>query len=373
MKVAIVHDWLTGMRGGERVLEIFCQLYPDAVIYTLFYNPSRISEVINKMEIRTSFLQNLPFSIKLYRKYLPLFPLAVEQFDLRGYDLVISSSHCVAKGVLTNPDTLHICYCYTPFRYGWDMYQEYFGEGKLSCPGKVFVLPVINYLRMWDCVSSNRVDYFIAISDNVAGRIEKHYRRKATVIHPPVDTSLFTPGGEQGEFFLVVSAFVPYKRVDVIVHAFNELGLPLKIVGGGPLKKRIQREAKGNIEFLGEVPDSELCKLYQRCRALIFAGIEDFGLVAVEVQSAGRPVIAYGSGGLLESVVDGETGIFFNEQTPEAVINAVRKFQEMSFKTEVIREHAIQFGVEDFRQKFKDYVEKRYREWMQRTRDEISS
>ena len=374
MKVAIVHDWLTGMRGGERVLEIFCQLYPDAVIHTLFYNPKKMSKVINRMDIRTSFLQNFPFSLKWYRKYLALFPLAVEQFDLREYDLVISSSHCVAKGVLTNPDTLHICYCYTPFRYGWDMYQEYFGKGKLNCAEKVFVLPGINYLRMWDCVSSNRVDYFIAISNNVARRIQKHYRREATVIHPPVNTSFFIPGGEQDEFFLVVSAFVPYKRVDLIVRAFNKLGLPLKIVGEGPLKKKLQREAKGNIEFPGDVPDSELCKLYQCCRALIFAGIEDFGLAPLEVQSAGRPVIAYGRGGLLETVVERRTGLFFNEQTPEAVVDAVKKFQGMSFETEVIREHAVQFGVESFKRKFSDYVEKRQREWMQTTKKgEISS
>jgi glycosyltransferase involved in cell wall biosynthesis len=360
------------MRGGERVLEIFCKLYPDADIYTLFYNPKKISEVINSMEVRTSFLQNFPFSLKWYRKYLTLFPLAVEQFDLREYDLVISSSHCAAKGVLTTPDCLHICYCYTPFRYGWDMYQEYFGEGKLGCPGKVIVLPVMNYLRLWDCLSSNRVDYFIAISDNVAKRIEKHYRREAVVIHPPVDTSLFTPGGEQGDFFLVVSAFVPYKRVDILVHAFNELGLPLKIVGRGPLKKRIQREAKSNTEFLEDVSDSELLKLYQRCRALVFAGIEDFGLAPLEVQSAGRPVIAYGKGGLLETVVEGRTGIFFREQTPEAVIGAVKKFQEMSFEEKTIREHAIQFGIEDFKKKFQGYVEERCREWIQERRGVFS-
>ena len=253
------------------------------------------------------------------------------------------------------------------------MYQEYFGEGKLNCAEKVFVSPVLNYLRIWDCVSSNRVDYFIAISNSVARRIQKHYRREATVIHPPVNTSFFIPGGEQDEFFLVVSAFVPYKRVDLIVRAFNKLGLPLKIVGEGPLKKRIQRQAKSNIQFLGDVPDSELCKLYQCCRALIFAGIEDFGLAPLEVQSGGRPVIAYGRGGLLESVVERRTGLFFNEQTPEAVVDAVKKFQGMNFETEVIREHAVQFGVESFKQKFSDYVEKRQREWMQRRKGEISS
>ena len=373
MKVAIVHDWLTGMRGGERVLEIFCQLYPSAVIYTLFHNPERMSKVINRMDIRTSFLQNFPFSTKSYRKYLPLFPLAVEQFDLREYDLVISSSHCAAKGVLTTPETCHICYCYTPFRYGWDMYQEYFGKGKLSCFAKPFVLPVMNYLRMWDCLSSNRVDYFIAISDNVRRRIEKHYRREAVVIHPPVDTSFFMSGEEQDEFFLIVSAFAPYKRVDLAVSAFNELGFPLKIVGDGPLKKKIRREAKGNIEFLGEVSDSELRSLYQRCRALIFVGIEDFGLVPLEVQSAGRPVIAYGKGGLLETVVDGKTGIFFDKQSPSAIVDAVKKFKKMSFNSNVIREHAVRFGIENFKQKFKDYVEKRCSEWIQRRKGKISS
>jgi len=372
VKVAIVHDWLTGMRGGERVLEIFCRLYPDAVIHTLFHNPGRVSKVINNMEVKTSFLQHFPFSRKCYRKYLPLFPLAVEQFDLRGYDLVISSSHCAAKGVLTTPDTLHVCYCYTPFRYGWDMYHEYFGREKLNCLERIIIPPVISYLRVWDSSSSNRVDDFIAISNTVAQRIERYYRRESTVIRPPVDTSFFVPGSEQGDFFLVVSAFVPYKRVDVIVRAFNELGVPLKIVGDGPLRRKIQGEANRNIEFLGEVSDSKLRELYQRCRALIFAGVEDFGLAPLEAQSAGRPVIAYGAGGLLETVIDWKTGIFFKEQTPAAVVDAVKTFHGVGFESQVIREHAVQFGIESFEQKIKDYIEGRFQEWTQRRKDRIS-
>ena len=360
MKVAIVHDWLIGMRGGERVLEVLCRLYPDAHIYTLFYNPAKISDVINSRDIKTSFLQKFPFSLKWYRKYLPLFPVAIEQFDLRNYDMVISSSHCAAKGVLTGSETCHICYCYTPLRYGWDMYQEYFGEKKLSFLERGIVWPVMNYLRIWDVASSNRVDEFIAISRNVARRIEKHYRREAAVIYPPVDTSFFVPGGDVGDYFLVVSAFVPYKRVEIAVRAFNELELPLKIVGKGPMKKEIQKEAGDNIEFLGEVSDSELLRLYQRCCALIFPGVEDFGIAPLEVQAAGRPVIAYGCGGLLETVLDGRTGIFFSEQTHFSLVSAVKYFQKMNFDSEVIRSHALCFDTKVFKEKIRDYIEKRY-------------
>ena len=372
VKVAIVHDWLTGMRGGERVLEILCELYPDAPVYTLFYNPARMSKAINERKIRTSFLQKLPFSLKMYRRYLPLFPIAVEQFDLREYDVVISSSHCVAKGALTTSDTLHICYCYTPLRYAWDMYEEYFGKDRISCVERSIIRPIINYLRVWDVASSRRVDCFAAISHNVARRIEKYYRREAQVIHPPVDTSFFMPGNDRGNFFLVVSAMVPYKRVEIVVDAFNKLGLPLKVVGGGPLRKKIERKAKRNVEFLGEVSDRELLGLYQRCRALVFAGVEDFGIAPLEAQAAGRPVIAYGRGGFLETVVEGKTGIFFNEQSSFSLIDAVRKFQKMDFDPELIRNHALQFDTNVFRQKIHDYVEKRYQEWTRKRRGVFS-
>lgn len=372
MKVAIVHDWLTGMRGGERVLEILCELYPDAPIYTLFYNPPRMSKAINERKIRTSFLQKLPFSLRMYRRYLPLFPTAVEQFDLREYDVVISSSHCVAKGALTTSDTLHICYCYTPLRYAWDMYEEYFGKDRVGCVERSIIRPVMNYLRVWDVASSRRVDCFAAISDNVARRIEKYYRREAQVIHPPVDTSFFIPGDDRGDFFLVVSAMVPYKRVEIVVDAFNKLGLPLKVVGGGPLRKEIQRKAKRNVEFLGEVSDNELLKLYQRCRALVFAGVEDFGIAPLEVQAAGRPVIAYGRGGFLETVVEGKTGIFFSEQSSFSLIDAVGKFQKMDFDPELIRNHALQFDTNVFKQEIHDYVEKRYQEWTRKRRGVFS-
>ncbi len=372
MKVAIVHDWLTGMRGGERVLEILCRLYPEAPIYTLFYNPARVSETINKHDVRTSFLQKLPFSIKCYRRYLPLFPVAVEQFDFRKYDMVISSSHCVAKGALTAPDTLHICYCYTPLRYGWDMYQEYFGGKKTGFPERSIIWPVMNYLRMWDAASSSRVDEFIAISHTVAKRIEKYYRREAAVIHPPVDTSFFVPGNRQDNYFLVVSAMVPYKRVDIVVHAFNELGLPLRVVGGGPLRKTIRRKAKSNVEFLGEVSRHELLGLYQGCRALVFAGIEDFGIAPLEVQAAGRPVIAYGKGGLLETVVPGKTGIFFEEQSADSLIDAVKRFEKTEFNPELIRNHSLNFDTEIFRHKLYEHISKRYSEWIQKRKGDFS-
>ncbi len=363
MKVAIVHDWLTGLRGGEKVLEVLCELYPDAPIYTLFCDYERISPFLRERKIKTSFLQGFPFRKKKYRSYLPLFPLAVEQFDLRDYDLVLSSSHCVAKGVLTTAETCHICYCHTPLRYGWDMYQEYFGRNR-GLTGRLLIYPVMNYLRLWDVSSSNRADYFIANSRYVAGRIEKHYRREAEVIHPPVDTEFFEPGGERREFYLVVSALVPYKRIDVAVDAFTNLGYPLKIAGGGPEKKRLQKRAGGNVEFLGEVSRGELKTLYQECRMLIFPGIEDFGIAPLEAQSAGSPVIAYGRGGLLETVIENETGLFFHAQTPGSLEEALKRSSGMVFEPQKIRENGLKYDRALCKEKIGVFIERKFEEWM---------
>jgi glycosyltransferase involved in cell wall biosynthesis len=371
MKVALVHDWLTGMRGGEKCLEILCELFPDATLYTLLHKKGSVSETISRMRIKTSFVQRLPFATDHYRRYLPLFPTAIEQFDLTGFDLVISSSHCVAKGVITSPETCHVCYCHTPMRYAWEMYYTYFSKNSLNPLVRWTVPFFMNYLRTWDEKSSDRVDHFVANSQNVRRRIQKHYRRDAEVIYPPVDTGYFGMSKDQGDYFLVVSALVPYKRIDLAVLAFNQLNLPLLIVGEGAERKKLMRMAKGNIKFIDWQSGPELIGYYQRCRALIFPGEEDFGIVPVEAQACGKPVIAYGKGGATESVegaypdediASSHTGIFFHPQTAEALIQAVRRFESAKFDPERIREHALRFDKEVFRERIKEFIETRVAE-----------
>jgi glycosyltransferase involved in cell wall biosynthesis len=366
MKVALVHDWLTGMRGGEKCLEILCELFPEATLYTLLHKKGSVSETISRMKIETSFVQNLPLATDHYRKYLPLFPTAIEQFDLTGYDLVISSSHCVAKGVITSPETCHICYCHTPMRYAWEMYYTYFSKNSLNPVVRWTVPFFMNYLRTWDEKSSDRVDHFVANSQNVRRRIQKHYRRDAEVIYPPADTGYFGLGRDQGDYFLVVSALVPYKRIDLAVLALNELDLPLVIVGEGAERKKLMKMAKGNIKFVDWQSGPELIEYYQRCRALIFPGEEDFGIVPVEAQACGKPVIAFGKGGATESVkgafpdqdiTSSHTGVFFYPQTAEALIQAVRRFESARFDPKQIREHALRFDKEVFRERLREFIE----------------
>jgi glycosyltransferase involved in cell wall biosynthesis len=363
MKVAIVHDWLTGMRGGERCLEVFCELFPQADLYTLLHIPGSVSSVIERMPIKTSFIQNLPFSKKNYRKYLPLFPLAVERFDLKGYDFILSCSHCVAKGIIPPPDALHISYMLTPMRYAWDMYPEYFGQKRNR-----MILLFIHYLRMWDVTSSHRIDHFLCISKHVENRIKKFYRREAKVIHPPVDIDRFRIQDKRNDFFLMVSAFAPYKKVDLAVEVFNRLGYPLKIIGSGPEMKSLRSMAKSNVAFLGWQPDEVVAEYYSKCRALIFPGEEDFGIVPVEAMASGKPVIAYKRGGGLETIVSydrqGEgrgkapTGLFFDEPNVESLMNAVKRFSqiEKEFDPVAIRNHALQWGREIFKEKIKKYI-----------------
>jgi glycosyltransferase involved in cell wall biosynthesis len=368
-KVALVHDWLTGMRGGEKCLEILCELFPQATVYTLLHKKGSVSDIISRMKIEASFIQKLPFSSTHYQKYLPLFPTAIEQFDLRGYDLVISSSHCVAKGVITRPETCHICYCYTPMRYAWEMYHAYFSGNNISPLVRWSVPFFMNYLRTWDEQSADRVDYFVAISENVRRRIRKHYRRDAEVIYPPVDTDYFELSAGQGEYYLVTSALVPYKRVDLAVAAFNKLGRPLLVIGEGPEKKKLMKMARGNVRFMGWQTRQRLKEYYQNCRALIFPGEEDFGIVPVEAQACGKPVIAFGRGGVTESVngvypgkdaVPSTTGVFSYLQTIEALIEAVNYSDSVHFEPEVIRQHALRFDQKVFRQRIKDFTEKKF-------------
>ncbi len=356
MRVALIHDWLTGMRGGERVLEGLCEIYPEATIFTLIHIPGATSPIIERMTIKTSFIRRLPFASTRYRHYLPLFPTAIEQFDLRGYDLIISISHCVAKGVIVPPHATHFCYCNTPMRYAWDLYHDYFPPKRLGFLSRTLIPLFINYLRVWDVTSSTRVDYFIANSNNVASRIKRHYKRDSVVIYSPVNTEFFVPGGEPQDFFLIISALVPYKKVDLAIEAFNQLKLPLKIVGKGPERSRLKRMANKNITFLGELTDQEIRKLYQTCQALIFPGEEDFGLTSLEAQACGRPVIAFRKGGALESVIEEETGVFFDQQSPASLKNAVDKFYKISFNKEKIRVNALKFSREKFKHKLIDFI-----------------
>jgi glycosyltransferase involved in cell wall biosynthesis len=358
LKVALIHDWLTGIRGGERVLEVFCELFPEASLFTLLHLPGKLTPTIERMEIKTSFINRLPFASKVYRHYLPLFPAAIELFDLSGYDLIISISHCVAKGVIPPPSSLNVCYCLTPMRYAWDQYHHYFGKDKLSFFSRRFIPLVMNYLRTWDVASSNRVDRFIASSENVKRRIERYYRRDAEVIYPPVDNDFFTPAGQEGDYFLLVSALVPYKRLDLAVTAFNKLELPLFIIGEGPEYRQLKKMAKDNIQFLGRVSDEELRGLYRRCRALIFPQEEDFGIAALEAQACGRPVIAYGKGGVLETVIPDETGIFFTEQSVDALTGAVDMFRSKKFNKESIRNNALRFSRKLFKERISSFIER---------------
>lgn len=364
IKVALVHDWLTGQRGGEKVLEVLAEIFPEAPIYTLFHFRGSQIEEIEKRNIQTSFLQKLPLLENKYRFYLPLFPLAAELFDLQDFDLVISSSHCVAKGVIPHPDALHICYVHSPVRYAWNQYFSYFSPQRLSFFSRLFIPPVIHYLRLWDESASHRVDCFIANSKNVARRIEKYYRRQAEVIHPPVDTQFFKIGeeGNQKDYYLIVSALVPYKRIDLAIEAFNQKSIPLRIVGQGPDYKKLKKRARSNILFLGSLRPQDLLKAYQSATVLILPGEEDFGITSLEAQACGIPVIAYGRGGATETVIPGKTGLFFQALQVECLLEALDKFQGIEFNKTNIRANAMNFSRQNFKEKLSSFVEKKWSE-----------
>lgn len=355
MKVALVHDWLNGMRGGEKILEVLAEIFPQAHVYTLLYEPEKISPLINKLPVTTSFIQNLPWRRVYYRYYLPLFPRAIESFKLAGYDLVISTSHCVAKGVKVPAGTRHLCYCFTPMRYVWEFSRDYFGLKALM------LRPFLAQLRRWDVRTAVRPDFFWAISQNVAGRIKKYYNRDSLVVYPPVDTDFFVPQEKDENFYLIVSALVPYKRIDVAVEAFTKLGRPLKIVGAGTEWKRLRKIAGPNIDFLGWQPDEMVRNLYAACRALVFPGIEDFGITILEAQSCGRPVIAFRAGGALETInVKARTGIFFDLQTPARLLSAIEEFETAAgaFDKQKIRESVLGFDRQVFKKTMESEIKK---------------
>lgn len=341
MRVALVHYWLVGMRGGEKVLEALCELFPDADIFTLVADRSAISETIARHRIETSFLQRLG-GRRHYQKLLPLMPLALESFDLSAYDLVVSSESGPAKGVIPRPDALHVCYCHSPMRYIWDLAPEYRrNAGRLAGAALGLAGP---RLRQWDVTTAARVDHFIANSAFVARRIEKYYRRDATVIHPPVDRARFAIGNP-GEAYLCAGQVTPCKRIELAVEAFTRLGRPLVVIGDG-VTDRLRGLAGPNVRFLGPVGDAEMAAWLGRCRALVFPGVEDFGIVPLEAMASGRPVIAFGRGGALETVIPGRTGVLFAEQTVEALVHAVSRFEliESRLDPRAIRAHAEGFS-----------------------------
>jgi len=361
MKLAIVHDWLTNMGGAEQVVINFKEVYKDAPIYTTFYNPNKLDEKLRNIDVRTSHLQKKKM-VENHKKYFPFMPMAFEKFDLNEYDVVLSSSSSCAKGVLTKPGSIHICYCHTPMRYAWEKRDEYTaGMGKLK---KKLVEILLHYMRIWDLVSANRVDYFIANSTEVKKRIMKHYKRDAVVINPPVRCNLFNISETDGDYYFVLSRLVGYKRFDLAVQACKELGKKLVVAGDGPEREKLEKIANGdkNIIFLGRQPDEVVKKYMSECRALIFPGEEDFGIVPVEAQSCGRPVIAFGKGGVLDSVIDGKTGVFFKEQTVQSVKEAIQKFENMKFDKQEIRKHALEFDESVFQKKIREFVEEKVKE-----------
>jgi glycosyltransferase involved in cell wall biosynthesis len=357
MKTALVQDWLTGMRGGEKVFEAFCRRFPGAPVYTLVHRKGSVSEAIESHPMHTSFIQRLPAGATRYQRYLPFFPAAIERFDLRGFDLVLSSSHCAAKGVVVHPGTRHLCYCHTPMRYVWAAYEEYFGAGRLRFPAS-WVLPLMaTALRQWDVAASVRVDSFAANSACVAARIQRYYGREARVIHPGVDVEYYTPGGEPEDFYLVVTALVPYKRIDLALEAVRRRPRPLWIVGDGVERRRLERMAPPGVRFLGWLPPEELRAYYRRCRALLFPGEEDFGIVPVEAQACGRPVVGLGRGGLLETVRDGPSGVLFPEPDAGALAAAMERCEGMRWDPAAIRDGVLRFSPERFEREVDRWLE----------------
>ena len=370
MRIAIIHDWLVTYAGAERVLEQMLQVFPDADIYSLvdFLPHDRRAFILSK-EVNTSFIQNMPQAKRFYRNYLPLMPLAIEQFDLSAYDLVISSSHAVAKGVLTGPDQLHLCMCYSPIRYAWDLQHQYLKETGLDKSLKSWLARyMLHHIRNWDYRTANGVDEFIAISNFIARRIWKVYRRESHVIYPPVDVDRFTLKEKKDDFYLTASRMVPYKKIDLIVEAFaNMPDKKLFVIGEGPDYNKIKAKAGNNVELLGYQPFDVLKDYMQEARAFIFAAEEDFGIAPLEAQACGTPVIAFGKGGATETINGLDkpmpTGIFFLEQTVESLGAAVRSFENCQerISPEACRKNALRFSPERFRREFKDYVDEQMR------------
>ncbi len=373
MNLALVHDWIVTLGGSEKCLQAFHELWPEAPLYTLVYKQESACKLgFDPRDIHASFIQRLPRATKWYRNYLPFYPLAVEQFDLSGHQVILSSSHAAAKGVLARAGQLHICYCHTPIRYAWDLYHRYLQDHSLDKGLRSIVARlVLHYIRTWDTSTSPRVDYFIANSHYTARRIWRAYRREATVIFPPVDIDRFIQSPQKDDYFIFVSRLVPYKQADLVVAAFTEMNLPLLVVGDGPQLAKCRSLAGSHIYFLGYQPDAKVADLMGRARALVFAAEEDFGIVPVEAQACGTPVIAFGRGGVEDTVIpandnnwDQATGILFSEQTVDSLIGAIRQFEqwEGNFRPGVLRHNAESFGKESFKEQVSRFVS---RKWQQ--------
>lgn len=354
-KIAIVHDWLTNMGGAEQVVINFHDIYKDAPIYTTFYTPDNLDDKLKNLNVKTSFLQK-DKPVYNHKKYFPLMPLAFSKFKMDDYDIILSSSSSCAKGVKKRPDAIHICYIHTPMRYAYEYKHEY--TDGMNPIKKLLVNILLFFVRIWDQKNTKRVDYFIANSTEVQKRVKKTYNRDSVVINPPVRTDEFNISKVDGDYYFVISRLVGYKRFDLAVRACTELGKKLVVIGDGPEKEKLEKMAGPTVKFLGRQDDDIVKKYMSECKALLFPGLEDFGIVPVEAQACGRPVICYGKGGVLDTVIDGETGIYFNEQTVDSLKEAILKFENSKFDKEKIRKHALGFSEEIFKKKIKDFVER---------------
>jgi glycosyltransferase involved in cell wall biosynthesis len=363
-RVALVHDWLTGMRGGEKVLDALCELYPEAPLFSLVHVKGSVSSRIEARRLTTSFAQFLPSAGRLYRQYLPFFPTAVELFDLDRFDLVISTSHCAVKSVVRPGRAVHVSYCHSPMRYAWDQFDAYFGVGQVGTAAHRVFKPIMAAMARWDRATAGRVDEFVANSRYVAGRIRRYYNRGSTVVYPPVDTAFYRPGDDRSAArsgFLVVSALVPYKRLDIAIDACRAAGAPLSIVGSGPELARLQALAGPDVRFLGWRSDDEIRELYRTSEAALLPGVEDFGMVPVEAQACGCPVVALAEGGASETVIDGETGVLVPEATSGAFADALDRVRRLSLDDDHLRQHALSFSRERFLSDFSAVVDRAVR------------
>ncbi len=355
MKVALIHDWLNGMRGGEKVLEHICDIFPDAPIFSLHGEIEKLSDKLKNKKIQFSFIQKLPLKNKFYRYYLPLYPKAIESFNLKDYDIAISTSHCAAKGIKTHKNLCHISYCFTPIRYVWDFSEEYFGAKKY------IFSPILKYIKSWDIKTSKRVYKFITISKTVQRRIKNYYQRESTIIYPPCNYR-FTPHTKKKDYYLILSALVPYKKIDLAIEVFNELKYPLIIAGTGPEEKKLKKIAQRNIKFLGWIDENKKIELYKNAKAFIFPGVEDFGITPLEAIAFGTPVIAINKGGVTETVTN-ETGIFFDSQTKDSLQKAIKQFEKKPFTITNKPKNFDEFSPDNFKSKFKKEIENTYKEF----------
>lgn len=358
MKIALIHDHLNQVGGAEKVLLSFKNIFSDSPIYTLLHYPEDTSNLFHKFEVRESFIKSLPFSKKFFRWYLPFMPTAIESFDLNEYDVILSDASAFAKGIISSPKAKHICYCHTPTRYLWNDRHAYVNSLKHGEMFKRALMLVLNRLRSWDYQAAQRVDHFIANSQFVAERIEKYYGKSAEVIYPPVDIDKFEISNQIGDYYLMIARLRPYKKVDLVIKAFNRLRIPLKIIGTGEEEKYLKSIARDNIEFVGGVDDDVKAKYLSHCRALVHPQEEDFGITAVEAMASGRPVIAYRGGGALETIVENQTGVFFDEQTWEDLANEVIGFDHTKFNSDKIKEHSQKFSKERFQREILEFVKK---------------